>query len=59
METDEIVCSCMEVYKQQIVKAIREKNLKTVDEVADATSASTACGGCRPVIASVLKEVNG
>jgi bacterioferritin-associated ferredoxin len=58
MESNEIVCTCMEVYKQDIVKAIREKNLKTVDEVSEATEAGTVCGGCRPVIEEILKEVN-
>jgi len=58
METNEIVCTCMEVYKQDIVKAIREKRLKTVDEVSTATEAGTGCGGCRPVIEEILKEVN-
>jgi bacterioferritin-associated ferredoxin len=58
MESNEIVCTCMEVYKQDIVKAIREKKLKTVDEVSEATQASTVCGGCRPVIEDILKEVN-
>lgn len=59
METDEIVCTCMEVYKQEIIKAIREKKLKTVDQVSEATEAGTVCGGCRPVIEDILKEING
>ena len=59
MVTNEIVCTCSEVYKQDIVKAIKDNNLKTVDEVGDVTEAGTVCGGCRPVIEDILKEVNG
>jgi NAD(P)H-nitrite reductase large subunit len=35
MEEDKLICTCMDVYKSTIVKAIKEKNLKTVEEVGD------------------------
>jgi len=45
--------------KSEIVKAIREKGLKTVEEVQDATEAGTVCGGCVDDIEEILREVNG
>ena len=53
------ICHCNGVMKSEIVKAIREKGLKTVEEVQDATDAGTGCGGCIDDIEEILKEVNG
>lgn len=52
------ICHCNGVMKSEIVKAIREKGLKTVEEVQDATDAGTGCGGCIDDIEEILKEVN-
>lgn len=59
MAEDELICTCNEVYKSEIVKAIKEKGLKTVEEVGDATAAGTTCGGCQDTIQEILDEVNG
>ncbi|MDD5571225.1 MAG: (2Fe-2S)-binding protein [Bacteroidales bacterium] len=59
MEEDIEICHCMSVNKSVIVKAIKEKGLKTVEEVQDETTAGTGCGGCIPDIEVILKEVNG
>jgi len=59
MENDIEICHCMGIMKSEIVKAIKEKNLKTYEEVQDATDASTVCGGCKEDIEDILKEVNG
>jgi ferredoxin-nitrate reductase len=48
------VCSCMAVEQGDIVGAIRDRNLETVDQVAQHTGASTGCGGCRGDVAAVL-----
>lgn len=53
------ICHCNGVMKSEIVKAIREKGLKTVEDVQDATDAGTGCGGCINDIEEILKEVNG
>ena len=31
MENDVLICTCNEIYKSAIVKAIKEKGLKTVE----------------------------
>ncbi len=48
----------MGIMKSEIVKAIKENGLKTVEEVQDETTAGTGCGGCIPDIEDILKEIN-
>ena len=55
----EIICHCFEVSREEIDKAIRERNLKTVEEVGEATNAGTGCGGCQERIQEILDEING
>lgn len=59
MERDETVCHCMGITKGEIVDAIKQHNLKTVEEVGEVTTAGTGCGGCQEVIQEILDEVNG
>ncbi len=59
MDDDTLVCTCNAVYKGEILKAIKEKGLKTVDEVGDATEAGTGCGGCQDTIQEILDEFYG
>lgn len=54
----ETVCECMNVDRDTIVSAIKEKNLTTVEEVQEATSAGTGCGSCIPDIEEILAENN-
>lgn len=44
--------------KSEIEKAIKEKNLKTVEEVQEETEAGTVCGSCIPDIEEILDELN-
>ena len=55
----EIICDCFEVSREEIENAIREKGLKTVEEVGEATNAGTGCGGCQEQIQEILDEING
>lgn len=57
MENDKLICTCMDVYKSTIVKAIKEKGLKTVEEVGEATDAGTGCGQCQDDIQEILDEL--
>ncbi len=59
MENDILICNCNEVYKSEIVKAIKEKGLKTVEEVGEVTLAGTGCGQCQDDIQTILDEING
>jgi len=56
MDNNDIVCTCFSVTKAEIIKVIKEKNLKTVDEVGEYVDAGTACGSCIPDIKKILDE---
>lgn len=49
-----LVCRCFGVTDNQIIRAIRENGLKTVEEVTDYTKAGGACGECLDEIAEIL-----
>jgi len=51
----ETVCQCNGVSKGAIVRAVQEGGLKTIEQVREKTRASGSCGGCKPVVAAVLK----
>jgi bacterioferritin-associated ferredoxin len=57
MDNDIEICHCANIMKSEIVKAIKEKGLKTVEEVQDETTAGTTCGGCIPDIEDILNEI--
>lgn len=58
--TDEkIVCACFSVTDHDIIDAIKENNLKTVEEVTNYTKAGGGCGGCIGEIESILAKING
>ena len=54
----EIICHCFEVSREEIDKAIREKGLKTIEEVGENTNAGTGCGGCQEQIQEILDKIN-
>ena len=58
MSDDTIICSCLDITKGDILAAIKEKNLTTVEEITDATEAGSACGACLDDIQDVLDELN-
>lgn len=58
MEEDLEICNCLGIMKSEIVKAIKDKGLHTVEEVQDETNAGTVCGSCIPDIEDILNEIN-
>ena len=59
MNEDILICSCNEIYKSAIIKAIKDKGLKTIDEVGEETTSGTVCGQCQDDIQKILDEING
>jgi NifU-like protein len=55
-EHSEIICKCYAVTEDKIKKAIRENNLKTVEEVTNYTKAGGGCGQCKGDIQAILDE---
>lgn len=53
---DRTVCNCMDVTYEEIKKAV-ENGAKTLDDIKEATSASTGCGGCEDDIQEILDEL--
>ena len=53
-EEGTLVCKCFGVTDAQIIRAIRENGLKTVEEVTNYTKAGGACGDCKDQIAEIL-----
>jgi bacterioferritin-associated ferredoxin len=58
MEEDIEICNCLGIMKSEIVKAIKDKGLQTLEEVQDETNAGTVCGSCIPDIENILNEIN-
>lgn len=54
--SEEIICNCMGVSKEDIIKAIKEKGCKTVEDIQEETDAGTGCGGCLDDIQEILDE---
>jgi len=50
-----IVCTCFGVTEPQIIKAIKENKLTTVEEVTNFTKASGGCGDCIEDIRHILE----
>ncbi|HEU4702227.1 MAG TPA: FAD-dependent oxidoreductase, partial [Conexibacter sp.] len=49
-----VVCSCASVTREQIEQAVSAGGLERVSAVAQATGATTGCGGCRTEVERIL-----
>ena len=56
-EDFEVVCNCFGVTDREIIKAIRENDLKTVEQVTYYTKAGGGCGQCHPKIEALIERV--
>jgi len=56
MDDDCQVCSCNNVTKGQLCAAITARNLTKLGEVKASTRAGTGCGGCVPLVTSLLNR---
>lgn len=55
-EEGKLICKCFNVTDQTIIKAIRENNLTTLEDVTSFTKAGGACGTCLDQISEILEE---
>ncbi|MDR0873209.1 MAG: (2Fe-2S)-binding protein [Prevotellaceae bacterium] len=51
----EILCTCFNLTKADILAAIKARNLQTVEEIGDATLAGTVCGACIDKLRETVK----
>jgi NAD(P)H-nitrite reductase large subunit len=56
LSDEALVCSCNHVTAGAIRDAIRARDLTTVVQVANATRASTGCGGCATDVSALLQR---
>jgi NifU-like protein len=56
-EDFEIVCNCFGVTDREIEKAIRENDLKAIEQVTYYTKAGGGCGKCHPKIEDLIEKV--
>jgi nitrite reductase (NADH) large subunit len=59
LSADTQICGCNGVSKVQIVCAIRDRKLASLDEVRAHTKASASCGQCTGVVKAILEHVTG
>ncbi len=59
MSDDAEICGCNGVCKGDIVKAINEKKLFTLDDVRAHTKASSSCGSCTGLVEALLAHTVG
>lgn len=55
----EIVCECFGVTDQQILEAVRENDLKTVEDVTYYTKAGGGCAKCHEKIGELIAQARG
>ncbi len=58
-EEGKLICKCFGITDAQILRAIRENGLKTVEEVTHYTKAGGACGDCIEQIEHIMAEELG
>jgi len=56
---DKMVCTCFSVTENQIISAIKENGLKTLEEVTNYTKAGGGCGHCKGDIQAILDKYYG
>jgi nitrite reductase (NADH) large subunit len=59
MPDSEQICGCNGVCKGEIVKAIKENGLFTLDDVRKHTKASSSCGSCTGLVEQILASTIG
>jgi NifU-like protein len=55
----QLVCECFGVTDRQILQAVRENNLSSVEEVTNFTKAGGGCGLCHEKIEQLISQVKG
>lgn len=51
-----IVCACMNIGEKTILKAIKDNDFTTVEQISECTTAGTNCGSCLSELKGILTE---
>lgn len=57
--SDPLVCRCYQVAQQEILDAIQDGDLRTVEEVTAKTNAAGGCSSCYDDVQALLDRVHG
>ena len=55
-DDDTQICSCHNVLKCDIVENVKNGTCKTIGDLKSCTKAGTGCGGCVPIVQSILNK---
>ena len=55
----ELICECFGVFDEEILHAIKENDLQTVEDVTNFTKAGGGCGKCHDDLERLLAEAHG
>jgi len=55
----ELICECFGIFEEEILKAIEENDLKTVEDITNFTKAGGGCGKCVPDLEELLAQARG
>jgi len=56
MAEGEVVCECFGVTDLEVIRAVKESNLKSVEEITNFTKAGGGCGKCEDKLRDLLSE---
>ncbi len=59
MAEGEIVCECFGVTDVEIIRAVNESNLRSVEEITNFTKAGGGCGKCEDALRDILRKTVG
>ncbi|KAF2837350.1 hypothetical protein M501DRAFT_1059346 [Patellaria atrata CBS 101060] len=56
LDDDTQICSCHNVLKGDVVKAVKDGTCKSIGDVKSCTKAGTGCGGCMPLVQTIFNK---
>lgn len=56
-DNDEIICNCMQITRGEILEAINNNGLTTVEGIGKETEAGEVCESCHDEIQEILDEI--
>ena len=59
MAEGEIVCECFGVTDLDVIRAVNESNLRSIEEITNFTKAGGGCGKCEDRLREILRETVG
>ena len=57
MSDDQVICTCLDLTKGDIIDEIKKHGCKSTDDVADAFEAGAVCGSCIDDIQEILDDM--